>query len=118
VSERLQAIWNQKCPVCFHGNVFRRGISMHEACPVCAVKFEREQGFFLGALYVAYGLAVPMLSFFMLIVWLVWHASLGRSFQIAMIVFFPISFWVFRYSRVIWLHLDQLIDPRPKPQDI
>ena len=44
--------------------------------------------------------------------------TLPSSFQIAMIVFFPISFWVFRYSRVIWLHLDQLIDPRPKSQDI
>ena len=116
MSGRLHATLSQKCPVCFQGKVFRSGITMHESCPACGLIFEREQGYFVGALYVAYGLAVPILSMLTLIVWLITHATLGRSFLIAIIFFFPISPLVFRYSRVIWMHLDQLLDPRPESQ--
>jgi uncharacterized protein (DUF983 family) len=118
LSERLQAILSQKCPVCFHGSVFLRGITMRDLCPVCGLRFEREQGYWLGALYVAYGLAVPILSVFTLLLWQFTPWGVSRSFLVAMLVFFPLSPIVFRYSRVVWMHLDQLLDPRPESQDM
>ena len=118
MSERLHAILKQKCPVCFQGTIFRGSITMNESCPACGLRFEREQGYFLGALYVAYGLGVPILSLLTLLIWLITDGTAGRSFVIAMIVFFPMSPGVFRYSRVIWMHLDHLIDPRGESQDV
>jgi uncharacterized protein (DUF983 family) len=118
VSTRLQAIWKQKCPVCYQGNTFRGSITMNESCPACGLRFEREQGYFLGALYVAYDLGVPILSLLTLLVWLTTNGTAGRSFLLAMVVFLPMSPVVFRYSRVIWMHLDQLIDPRAQSQDV
>ena len=35
---------------------------MHERCPVCDLKFEREAGYFLGAMYVSYGLALVIIA--------------------------------------------------------
>jgi hypothetical protein len=91
---------------------------MHDHCPACGLRFEREQGYFLGALYIAYALATPILSLLTLVCWLLGVGSVGLSFLAAIIVFFPISPMVFRYSRVIWMHLDHLLDPRTETQDI
>ena len=110
---RLQAILRQKCPVCLEGNAYRSGITMNEVCPVCGLRFEREQGYFLAAMYVAYGLAVPVLSAITVTIWLSTGKDVGASFVIAMVIFLPLSPIVYRYSKVVWMHLDQLIDPRP-----
>src|SRR5436190_14514542 len=60
-----QAILRGVCPRCRQGRIFAkpmwRGIlAMHERCPVCGLKFDRESGYFLGAMYFSYLLmAVP-----------------------------------------------------------
>ena len=112
MSTRFQAILSQKCPVCLTGAAYRAGITMNERCPACGLRFEREQGYFLAALYVAYALAVPILSLITLTVWLVTGKDIGASYLIAVILFFPVSPLVYRYSRVVWMHLDQILDPR------
>lgn len=114
MSERMQAILAQHCPVCLQGPVFRSSIFMHESCPVCAIRFEREQGYFMGALYVAHALTLPLLSALTLLGWLLGFSSVSSSLLVATIIFVPAAPSVFRYSRVIWMHLDQLIDPRPE----
>src|SRR5690348_3352318 len=118
MSGPVQAILRQRCPICHEGRVWRRGITMNETCPNCGLIFEREQGYWLGALYVAYALSVPVLSMGTILIWLTTHASFGRSFLLAMIAFVPLSPIVFRYSKVIWLYLDQLIDPRPESRSL
>lgn len=42
------------CPACRRGHMYRNLFSLHEACPVCGVVFEREEGDFLGAMVLAY----------------------------------------------------------------
>jgi uncharacterized protein (DUF983 family) len=39
----------RRCPRCGSGKVFRHWFAIRETCPRCALKFEREPGFFLGA---------------------------------------------------------------------
>jgi len=62
-SSTISAILHQKCPRCHSGAIFRSSIfrgfvKMNERCPVCDLKFEREEGYFLGAMYISYGLAL------------------------------------------------------------
>ena len=40
------------CPRCGSGNLFRRWLLMVADCPGCGLHFEREEGFFLGAIVV------------------------------------------------------------------
>jgi hypothetical protein len=47
---------------------------MHEQCPVCGLRFEREPGYFTGAMYLSYGVAIVAT----VPVWLI-MAWLGRS---------------------------------------
>jgi uncharacterized protein (DUF983 family) len=93
------------------GKVFRSFLSMHKTCPVCDLKFERETGYFLNSMFVAYtaGFLVLAPSAF-LMGWLdVSILTFTLVLSLEAIVLWPL---LFRYSRVIWLHIDQVLDPR------
>ena len=69
-------ILHQRCPRCRSGKIFRRSIylgfpKMHERCPVCRLRFEREEGYFLGAMYISYGLALPIIALIAALLWAV-----------------------------------------------
>ena len=85
---------------------------MYAECPECGAKFEREPGFFLGSIYINYGLtalivaiAYPILLFS--------GAVAERPLMVGSLIFvivFPLL--IFRHSRSIWLGFDQGYDPR------
>jgi uncharacterized protein (DUF983 family) len=108
---RLAAIAKQRCPRCLQGRVFATLFRMHEQCPVCGLRFEREPGYFTGAMYLSYGVAILGTA----PVWLL-MAWLGRSLGEVLLVISPLLVlgcpWLFRYARVLWLHLDHAVDPR------
>jgi len=87
-------------------------MSMNETCPACGHRFEREPGFFLGAMYVSYGLAVVI---YLTLLGLAALALRGRPqlvvFGAALLMLLPFVPFLFRYSRLIWLHLDWALDP-------
>src|SRR5436309_14749181 len=58
LAARLRAIIRQRCPVCLQGAMFRGRFEMNTTCPVCGHRFEREPGFFQGAMYVSYGIGI------------------------------------------------------------
>lgn len=84
---------------------------MYRTCPVCGLEFEREQGYFVGAMYLSYALAIlivlPIIAGMIMTGWSASHIYIASG--AALVVLAP---WLFRYSRVLWLYLDQLIDPR------
>jgi uncharacterized protein (DUF983 family) len=54
----------KRCPICGTGNLFTGWFRMKERCPGCGYRFEREEGFFLGAyvinLAIAQGLVIVL----------------------------------------------------------
>jgi len=100
-----------QCPRCGEGFLFAGFFSMHAQCSHCALVFEREQGYFVGAIYVNYAattlIAIPgflMLDHFTSLS-LLHQLLLWGSFAIL----FPLFF--FRYSRSLWLSVDYLFNP-------
>ncbi len=110
--ESIESVVRQRCPRCHQGRMFSGWVRMYAVCPVCRYAFEREPGYFVGAMYVSYGLAVPTL---VLLAFLVHRFLPGWSdlqlLATAAFLFLPLIPAIFRYSRVIWAHLDQTIDP-------
>ena len=41
-----------RCPACGAGHLFTRWLRMDEHCPGCGMRFEREEGFFLGVYFI------------------------------------------------------------------
>lgn len=113
----LKALILGRCPRCKLGAIFtpwlgRRLGAMNEHCPECGLPFLRESGYFLGAMYVSYGLGVltvlPVAAVLAVVLeWPLWVVLTVALLQT--LVLMPIFF---RDSRIIWLHVDQAIDPR------
>jgi hypothetical protein len=84
---------------------------MNKRCPVCDLKFEREEGYFLGAMYISYGLALILISVLATLLWVLLHWSIQKSVIWGLILFLPTAPWITLFSRVLWIYLDQTIDP-------
>jgi hypothetical protein len=84
---------------------------MNACCPECGLVFEREHGYFTGAMYVSYGLGIPAICLFTLVFWLIFPTwQIWRLVLAAWVVFLPLVPWVFRYSRILWIYFDRAID--------
>jgi uncharacterized protein (DUF983 family) len=104
----LAGLLRQRCPRCRQGRVFRTATRMNEACPVCGLAFTREEGYFLGAMYVSYALSTLFLGLGMLAIHLIWpDLDLGLAVLAAVVAYLPFVPAVFRYSRVIWIYFDR-----------
>ena len=102
-----------KCPNCEEGNVFehKTGIipfripKMKPRCELCDYKFEREPGFFFGAMFVSYALAVAeYITFFGVAHFLIGLPVLYAFFGIGILAVFGSGF-NFRTSRLIWIYI-------------
>jgi Protein of unknown function (DUF983) len=100
------------CPRCGHA-IFRGVLEMNEECPGCGLDFDRGQpGYFTGAMYVSYALAVPLIALLTLIEHLLIPSwSLFRLVLWAWGISVLLAPWIWQYSRTIWIHFDQWVDP-------
>ena len=112
----LTAILHERCPRCREGAVYRGGVlrtwlAMNERCAVCGLKFEREQGYFIGAMYVSYVLAIPPYIVLVTVFWLVAHFRYELALLAAFVAYLPFVPMAARISRVMWMFLDRGFDP-------
>jgi hypothetical protein len=84
---------------------------MHARCPICGLRFEREEGYFLGAMYISYGLALVFIVFSALIIWAITRCWITTAMIWAVCLFVPLSPAIALLSRVLWIYLDQTFDP-------
>ena len=102
-----------RCCLCGNGSLFRGWFRMHECCSHCKHVFEREPGFFLGSVYINYGLTALVICVGYPIL-LYRETITPRTLLISATIFmilFPI--WFFRYARAFWCGFDEWVDPAP-----
>jgi len=108
----LYSVLNNKCPRCHEGNFFetnnpyqlKKFDKMPHNCPVCNEDYERETGFYYGAMYVSYGLTVA----FGVGVFLLVSVILGFdvvtfliTFGVLQVLLMPVFY---RSSRLVWIN--------------
>lgn len=98
------------CPRCGGGGLFASWMKMRERCPTCDLKFEREEGAFLGAFVVNFGFILLVVAAYIAITIAtisdpdpVMLAAVG----VALTVVVPILFYPF--SRTIWTAIDLMM---------
>ena len=91
---------------------------MHENCQNCGLKFEREQGYFVGAIYINYAatIAVAVPGFFILDTFTRMTIDQQLMIWVPFSVIFPLLF--FHHSRALWLVLDHLFNPAPSLRSV
>src|SRR5215469_4851678 len=110
------SIFRQLCPRCRSGTIFRSTLywgfpKMNDRCPTCGLHFNREPGYFLGAMYISYGLALALVVFFGAVLWEVTRWRLDKVAIWAVVLFLPFVPILTFLSRVLWIYLDQTFDP-------
>jgi len=83
---------------------------MHAHCPRCNLQFEREQGYFVGAIYINYAatVAIAIPGFFLLDAFTTLSISYQLAIWVPFAVIFPLIF--FHHARSLWLALDHLFN--------
>jgi uncharacterized protein (DUF983 family) len=105
-------IMKEKCPNCGNGDVYQKKTKflqlpvMKDNCENCQYHFDREPGYFIGAMYISYGLAVfqAILTFLALYVFL---PNIPTILVVLAILFVLSVFSIKNYklSRIIYIHI-------------
>jgi len=109
-------ILHQRCPRCRVGKIFHHSIflgfpKMHEECSVCHLRYAREPGYFLGAMYISYGLGLPVIALFAFLIWAATGWWITKDVIWGVVLFLPLAPAITFLSRVLWIYLDQKFDP-------
>ncbi len=110
---KLYSILNNKCPKCHQGDFFidkhaynlKTFVKMHDKCSHCGEVFNKEVGFYYGAMYVSYGLNIAYgVALFLVMVLLLKLNVLVFLFSFLglVVVLFPVTM---RISRLMYINL-------------
>jgi uncharacterized protein (DUF983 family) len=115
----LKGILRKRCPRCRSGQVYRALWKMNANCPVCGLVFGRgDPGYFTGAMYVSYAIAIPLLGLVILALYLLLPSwSLYRLGMLASILCTPSIPLIWQYSRVLWIYFDRYFDPEDEASE-
>jgi uncharacterized protein (DUF983 family) len=99
-----------RCPACGGGRLYRRAWRMAPGCDRCGLSFEREPGFYLGSIYVNYGVTVIVtgLVYAGLVLGLGASHRVALAVSLALAVLLPLAF--FRHARALLLALDAAVN--------
>ena len=103
-----------RCPECGLGKLYRSPFRMNTHCEYCDLIYEREQGYFIGAIY----LNVIATESLLLGTLLIYGLITGKVNQIILTVLIVLALTLplvfFHHSRSLWLSIDHMLNPREK----
>lgn len=103
-----------RCPNCGVGRVYS-GLKQNDGCTHCHYRYEREYGYFLGALIVTYAVigGGALLAMILLIIA---EASTPIAIGLPLVVGIVLVPLFTPFSHTLWMAIDLRFDP-PKPED-
>jgi len=108
----LLSILKCKCPDCSKGYVYKKHhffsfSKMNNTCSECSLLFEKEPGFFFGAMFVSYGLVVAECVAVFVACGVLFFDNWFSYYLIPILLLSVAVFAPFNYrlSRVIWIAL-------------
>lgn len=105
----------RRCLLCGQPGIFGSWLRLRERCPGCGYSFEREEGYWVGAMIMNTGAAqVLFFAVFiggMILLWPdpPWAGLLVAG--VAVMATFPVIFYP--YSKTLWLWVDFQLHPPP-----
>lgn len=104
----------RRCPRCGSGHLYQGWFRLKDQCPRCHYTFEREEGFFLGAFVINFGVTIAGLAVIMgvLIAVLASNGS-NRALDVvvvaavAEVIVVPLAFYP--TSKTLWCGIDMVM---------
>lgn len=115
-----------KCPRCHEGNLFLKSnpyafgsiLTMHTHCSNCGLRYERESGFFFGAMYISYAINIALfvtatVGYYLFLKPIVNWKWYILGYVALTVLLSPV---IFRLSRSIWLSIMTKYDPEKRSE--
>jgi len=118
---RFYSVITNTCPSCHKGKVFKYGSvfhpnkfdKMYDNCTACGHKYEKEHGFFYGAMYASYAITVAMSVATFVLTYLFYSLApywlYIINILIVLVVLAPLNF---RLGRLLWINIFTGYDPK------
>ncbi|MGH9969260.1 MAG: DUF983 domain-containing protein [Pyrinomonadaceae bacterium] len=114
ISQALTRCIRLLCPACGQASIVKKPFHIKDYCNSCLARFEREEGFFVGAILVN----VVTTELVILFTYLVSLGVVAAHYQAVLTVLlvlallFPVAFY--HHSWSIWLTFDHAVEGLPK----
>ena len=109
---KISAIFGFRCPRCEQGKMFshrafdfKHFLDMPDRCTTCGLQFMPEPGFYMGAMFVSYGLFSWGMLGLIAVFYLVFHLGINLAIFLSVLAGLISFTYVIRLSRVIALHM-------------
>jgi uncharacterized protein (DUF983 family) len=100
-----------KCPACGEGKLYTSPFKMLAACEWCGMVFAREQGYFIGAIYVNVMATESLIFFAYLLSLTVLRIRDSILYPTLFVLALALPILFYHHARSIWLSFDYLMDP-------
>ena len=103
-----------RCPNCGRGKLFRRFFTMYDRCPVCGWRYEREEGYWTGAIavnLVVTELLIALVAVPLAIVLAMNNQPITLLIAIGLPLPFVLPFLFFRHAKSLWMSIDFMVHP-------
>ena len=110
---KLYSILHLKCPFCHEGDFFlshpydlSQVGDLHTACPVCHRKYEKEPGFYYGAMFVSYAIGIAFsLLCFGITWWFAPHLSIWGFMGVVVGLTILAAPYLYALSKIMWANM-------------
>jgi len=113
-ASRSRMMWwgfTKRCARCGSGHLFRRWFTIVDDCPRCDLHFEREQGYWAGALAINIGIAgvVFVVAFAVGLVLTVPDVPVGPFLAVLVPLMIIVPTFAYPFSKTIWVAVDRAL---------
>ncbi len=108
--ETIVRVAQLRCPACGIGPLFQGLFAMAPECGRCGYSYKREPGFYLGSIYINYGVTAicTILLYALMVMGL--GASHERALVVSLVVAVVLPIVLFRWARALLLALDNSVN--------
>lgn len=93
------------------GSLYESAFKMRSQCPYCDLIFEREQGYFVGSIYINVIATESTLLLTLLIYGVITRTVTDRILAVLVVLAILLPFIFYHHSRSLWLSFDHILNP-------
>src|SRR5260370_42465543 len=94
-----------------HYSIFRGFAKMCERWSICDLRFEREPGYFLGAMYFSFAMGVLVMAPKAVSLWVLTRWWITKVIVCSSFLFLTFAPTITHFSRVLWIYFDHSLYP-------
>jgi uncharacterized protein (DUF983 family) len=100
-----------RCPACGDGSLYRSLFRMRKSCSSCGLVFEREPGYFVGAIYINVIATELLLAFCYFAYYLAMPITDDRIDKVMVVLALLLPAVFYHHARSLWLSFNHVIEP-------